>query len=101
VAAAFLHRGRVRHGTAGTSSGRPGSLPPQAGAGASGAKRLSPEDIEAARRLLARHIGPIADILVRRSSLQVGTRRALYERLASFIDDEAERRRFLAEAPPL
>jgi len=52
---------------------------------------------EAAERLLAQHVGPIARIVVRKAAAATGQRELFAARLAEAIADAGERRRFLAE----
>lgn len=47
-------------------------------------------------RALARHIGPIAKVILERARAQSGTRGELCEYLATYIEREDERRQFLA-----
>lgn len=55
--------------------------------------------LETLERDLARHIGPLARILIKKSARQSVDLADLYERLAKNIQDEDERREFLAAAP--
>jgi class 3 adenylate cyclase len=59
-------------------------------------RRLTPEVLAAAERHLARHVGPIARLLVAQAAREVTDTHALAERLAGQIDDSAARRAFLA-----
>jgi serine/threonine protein kinase len=56
---------------------------------------LDEEELKAAERNLAQHIGPIARILVRRAHAACATRDAFYERLAEELADPGERDEFL------
>lgn len=58
---------------------------------------LTPEALSKASSVLAHFIGPIARVLVKRSSVAVDNPTALGERLAGFIDEEKERERFREE----
>lgn len=49
---------------------------------------------------LAESIGPLAGVLVKRTAKEAADRDDLYTRLATHIDDKAERERFLAAANP-
>jgi serine/threonine-protein kinase len=57
--------------------------------------RLSAEQVERAERALTRQLGPIARLLVKRALPDAGTETALWDRLATHIDDPAERQAFL------
>ena len=59
---------------------------------------LSPEQISKATRLLARYLGPLATVLVRKAAQRADSVRALYLLLADELDSEAERAQFLREA---
>jgi serine/threonine protein kinase len=61
--------------------------------------RPSADQIERAERALAAHLGPIAKILIRRVVPLVASEASLWERLATHIDDPADRQRFLAGMP--
>ena len=58
---------------------------------------LSEAETERMTRALARHLGPIAKVLVRRAVRQARTRDALWADLADHIDSAAERAAFLRE----
>ena len=47
-------------------------------------------------RQLARHVGPLARVLIKRAANDSGNVAELYRKLAEHIDDDAERRAFLA-----
>lgn len=57
------------------------------------------DQIARAERALAVHLGPIARILIRRVAPVVGSEASLWERLATHIEDPADRKRFLADMP--
>jgi serine/threonine protein kinase len=56
---------------------------------------ITPEAIDAAERILALHIGPMAKILVRKTVPRAGSRAELYQLLADLIPDPAPRGAFL------
>ncbi|MBS0346829.1 MAG: protein kinase [Proteobacteria bacterium] len=66
---------------------------------AAGAVSVIP-DVELARveQIFARYIGPMAKVLVRRESRTANSVATLCRALASHIDKDAERRRFMSEA---
>jgi hypothetical protein len=53
------------------------------------------ELLETAQRQLARHIGPLAGMLVKQAAQQATHERQLYQILANHITDEGEKRQFL------
>jgi serine/threonine-protein kinase len=55
--------------------------------------------LDAAKKKLAAHLGPIAGVVVERAARRVRTPRELYEALAANIPDERDRREFLRSAP--
>ncbi|MFN0183560.1 MAG: serine/threonine-protein kinase [Aquabacterium sp.] len=57
---------------------------------------LDAATLERCERLLARHVGPLARVLVKRAANDSGDLRELYDKLAAQIDDDAERQDFLA-----
>lgn len=57
---------------------------------------ITPASIEAAERILALHIGPMAKILVRKTVPRAGSRAELYQLLADLIPDPAPRAAFLS-----
>jgi serine/threonine-protein kinase len=59
---------------------------------------LTPEVLQRASKLLARRIGPIAQVLCQRAARTAGDEAQLYSMLAQKLTDDAERERFLAEA---
>jgi serine/threonine-protein kinase len=64
--------------------------------GAAGAG-IDPAAIEKATKLLAKYIGPIARVVVKREMRSTGEWRALRERLAEEIPSKTDREQFLAE----
>ncbi|MGE0358114.1 MAG: serine/threonine-protein kinase [Burkholderiales bacterium] len=58
---------------------------------------FTPEHLAAAEKRLANYVGPLARVLIKDAAGRSGNLRELYTHLASHIDDEAERRAFLAE----
>jgi hypothetical protein len=89
----------------GASSGAPGSsAPAEAVDGprpAGSARGVGPEVRSRAEQMLARHIGPLARILVRQAATEAASPRDLFERLSLHIEDPAARQAFLAEAERL
>lgn len=78
---------------------------PQPSAGSATAERepkrestIGSEEIDTMIRLMARHIGPIAAILVKRESRNAESPDQLRQQLASHIPDETQRAQFLREA---
>jgi serine/threonine-protein kinase len=57
---------------------------------------LAPADVSAIETSLARCVGPIARVLVRRAAASAATRESLIAALAAEIEDERERAQFLA-----
>jgi hypothetical protein len=60
------------------------------------AETITAEQVERAERALAGVLGPIARMMVRRALPGVGSEAALWERLATFIEDASDRGEFLA-----
>ena len=56
------------------------------------------EELARIEKLFARHIGPMARVLVRRESRSANSPETLCRALASHIDKDAERLRFMADA---
>ncbi len=81
------------------SPARPPATPPPAGT--TPGRPLSPEVLAEATDRLAIHIGPLAQLLVKRAAKQASSTRDLYERLAGHIDDPQDRRRFAAATEEL
>jgi serine/threonine-protein kinase len=81
-----LPRGSLGRSRGGTGTGtRPPLLPP--------------EELDRAEKALVGFVGPIARILVRKAGADSRTVDELWERLASHVPTEAERRQFLARRP--
>ncbi|NML28469.1 protein kinase domain-containing protein [Zoogloea dura] len=59
---------------------------------------LADEDLARIEKLFARHMGPMARVLVRREVRGAHNLETLCRALASHLEQDAERRRFLAEA---
>jgi serine/threonine-protein kinase len=59
---------------------------------------VADEDLARIEKLFARHMGPMARVLVRREARSAHNLETLCRALASHLDQDAERRRFLAEA---
>jgi eukaryotic-like serine/threonine-protein kinase len=62
---------------------------------ADGGVPLTAEYIERAARLLAVHMGPIATVLAKRAALPGSSQQQFADALASHLDDDSERARFL------
>jgi eukaryotic-like serine/threonine-protein kinase len=76
-------------------------IPP--GGGGASAETITAEQIDRAERALASVLGPIAKMMVRRALPGVESEAALWERLASSIEDASDRGEFLghkARRPP-
>ena len=58
---------------------------------------LPDEVLAGATRLLARHIGPIAKVVVKRSARRAGSLDQFHDLLAGEVGDSGERNRFLSE----
>jgi serine/threonine-protein kinase len=58
-----------------------------------------PDYLEKVKQSLARHIGPIAGVLVDRACKRVSTRQQLYAALAAHIPSEKDRSAFLQSVP--
>ena len=82
----------------GAPTPRPAGAAPAAGAPDAPPRALDPAAVARAEALLARHIGPLARVLVQRAAAGAAGTSDLFQRLAVHIDDEAARRAFLAEA---
>jgi len=76
------------------------SPPPQTRVGLGTAPIIAPEseEFEAIRNLLARHIGPIAKVLVQKASNEARTPEEFCERLASHVTTASDRTAFLQTA---
>ena len=58
------------------------------------------EELERAQRELARHVGPIARVLVKRDAPQAGSAAELWRKLSLHIEREADRQAFLRSYRP-
>ncbi len=67
-----------------------------AAAAAPAREAFPPEVLASAERRLATFVGPLARVLIKDAAGQSGNLKDLYRQLAAHIDDEAERREFLA-----
>ncbi len=76
----------------------PAKAPVPAPAPAEPELQLEAEALARVEKLLARHVGPMAAVLVKRVAKSARSRRALVEGLIGAIDDEGERARFEADA---
>ena len=92
------HPAAARHatGTAGSSVGSASGSGNSSGHTASLAPP-SPAMLEAAQRLLARQLGPIAGLLVKKALAAAPQREAFIQRLAAAVDDPATRARLVDE----
>jgi class 3 adenylate cyclase len=72
----------------------PSDAPP-----ATGRAAITEAQLAAAEQRLARHIGPLAKILVHKAAADAHDVKHLYSLLARHIEDAAARRDFLADAP--
>ena len=87
-------------GGGGSAVGPRSTVPAPALAGSTGAvSKLDERDIEQARQELARYLGPIAKVLVRREAVTAQSVAALWERLADRIERPADRTAFLSRRP--
>jgi hypothetical protein len=84
-----------RGSASGAGSGGSASGPGVAGQAAS----LDDAELLRAQQELARHLGPIASVHVKREAADAATPRELWQRLALHIDDPAARQVFLSSAP--
>ena len=97
--AAFLGSIEGGDGAAGTRPSAGGHTQPPSGAADAGPPAVIPEAALARiEKLFARHIGPMAKLLVRRASRGAATEASLCDALASHIDKPADRERFLKDA---
>lgn len=103
-AAALGTGGTTRPGSAagptGTAGSRTASMAgtgtaPATGGTAAGLAPAGPVLVEAAQRLLAREVGPIAALLVKKALAAAPQRDAFLQRLAATVDDPAARARLL------
>jgi serine/threonine-protein kinase len=60
---------------------------------------FTPEVLAAAEKRLASYVGPLARVLIKEAAGQSGNIKELYRQLAAHIDEEDERRAFLASLP--
>jgi len=108
AAACFRHLGQRRdpqerqheiHLYRGESEVEASALPDSAIAPSVTGAELGAETVDAAERLLSRHIGPMAGILVRKTLPRAGSREELHRLLAGMIPDPAAQAAFLAAVP--
>ena len=108
AAACFRHLGQRRdpqerqheiHLYRGESEVEASALPDSASAPSVTGAELGAETVDAAERLLSRHIGPMAGILVRKTLPRAGSREELHRLLAGMIPDPAAQAAFLAAVP--
>ncbi|MBL8435709.1 MAG: hypothetical protein JNL99_12340, partial [Zoogloea sp.] len=97
LAAVVTMNSRPLPGTTEMRTGQPGtgirSGPPTTAPG-----MIPDADLARMEKLFARYIGPMAKVLVRRESRNANSLDTLCRALASHIDKDVDRRRFLAEA---
>jgi serine/threonine-protein kinase len=60
---------------------------------------LSPEELDRLQTALARHMGPVAKVLIKRALPTAASPAELWRNLAAHIEDPKERAAFLARAP--
>jgi eukaryotic-like serine/threonine-protein kinase len=60
---------------------------------------FTPEVLAAAEKRLASYVGPLARVFIKEAAGQSGNIKELYRQLAAHIDEEEERRAFLASLP--
>jgi serine/threonine-protein kinase len=60
---------------------------------------FTPEVLAAAEKRLASYVGPLARVFIKEAAGQSGNIKELYRQLAAHIDEEDERRAFLASLP--
>ncbi|HEY4999242.1 MAG TPA: hypothetical protein VII36_08870, partial [Usitatibacter sp.] len=60
---------------------------------------FTPEVLAAAEKRLASYVGPLARVFIKEAAGKSGNIKELYRQLASHIDEEDERRAFLASLP--
>ena len=86
----------AKHGEA-----TPPAPPPAAARTTTGATRaaFTPEVLALAEKRLASYVGPLARLLIKDAVGKTGDLKQLYAELASHIDEEDERREFLASLP--
>ena len=83
----------------GSASGA-GSGGSASGSGIAGrAASLDNAELSRAQQEVARHLGPIAGVIVKREAADTATPRELWQRLAVHIDDLAAQQVFLSSAP--
>ena len=58
-----------------------------------------PDYLEKVTQSLARHLGPVAGVLVDRTSKRVASRQQLYDALVTHIASEKDRVKFLQSVP--
>lgn len=107
---AFQHDAAARSTATGSASGRPptrpgtqpgaqpgtGTAPAAAQTGTAAAQAApSPAMVDAAQRLLARQVGPIAALLVKKALAAAPQREAFIQRLGGAVDDPAARTRLV------
>ena len=90
-------REAAQAGTARQGAAQPGTLQPFTATPAG--TTLSDADLEQARQDLARHVGPIARVLVKRAAAGCATADDLRERLAAHLEGAADRQAFLRKPP--
>ncbi|MBL8460571.1 MAG: protein kinase [Zoogloea sp.] len=98
---AFLSSAFASSGLSGASSlarGVTSASTSAASATATGSGVIASADLERIEKLFARHMGPMAKVLVRRESRTANSVPTLCRALASHLDKDAERQRFLKDA---
>jgi class 3 adenylate cyclase len=78
-----------------------GTVDPGATHAQGGNRRLSQEQLSLIEQALAKHIGPIAKVLIRRQAINASTPLSLCIVLAQHIDSEENQKQFLQEVKPV
>jgi serine/threonine-protein kinase len=90
---ATIVRSALRAAPAAAADRVGGAASPSAASARAGAQTVLAEG----RRLLARHVGPLATVLVRRAASECETPSALYAKLAEQLTDPSARQAFLGQ----
>ncbi|HEX4486926.1 MAG TPA: protein kinase [Terriglobales bacterium] len=90
--------GKIKGSAPGTGARSTGPQVPAAAANAASRAELTPAATDQATKRLARHVGPLAGVLVKRTVQRADNLRHLYELLCEHIDSQPARDHFLQEA---
>ncbi len=93
---AFLGRMQGSSSMAGTAGTALGSSASASGSAWAGSGQINDALLEPARQLLARHIGPIAGIVVKKAAALGGDREAFFIRICASVDDVQARAALLS-----